>query len=108
MEKSIEYVVISGLAGIVLAPIVLWIRKKLGLGKSKVRVVVTCPHCHADIGLDKLRNYICGSCNVGVAFFNLQTGKPHKDAEFYDCPQCGESNFKGVKFCIKCGTKTQN
>lgn len=96
-------IILIALMPIILTPLVFGFRHKLGLGKRKIKIVAACPHCGADIGLEKLRNYICGNCNAAVAFFDLETGEPHPEARFFSCEKCGYEDYKGLKTCRKCG-----
>ena len=98
MDDTLQIILIA-LIPVILGPLIYGLRRKLGLGKKKIKLVVACPHCGADIGLEKLRNYICGNCSAAVAFFNLQTGAPHNEAQFFTCTNCGEKDFKGLKAC---------
>lgn len=102
MDDTAQIIAI-GLIVILGPPIGMKIRRMLGFGKKKIKVVVTCPHCGADIDLEKLRNYICAECKGTVAFFNLRTGQPHETARFVDCPRCREKTFKGPHNCQHCG-----
>lgn len=67
-------------------------------------VVVRCPYCKAQIGLERLRNYICGSCSAAVAFFTTPSSTtPRPEITSYACTGCGVSNFEGVLTCLECG-----
>jgi len=101
---STEFILVSALVVVVLAPVILWIRRKMGVGKVKVELVVTCPYCDSENGLDRLRNYVCAYCSRTVAFYNLDTGEPYSEAEVFNCAECGSENFRGVKFCMECGS----
>jgi uncharacterized OB-fold protein len=99
--NSDTWIIIS--VAIIAPAIGMWIGG-LFKGKKKidVKVIAICPHCQADIGLEKVRNYICGECHGTVVFFNSLDGtKPRKELEF-NCNRCGVVNFKGLKFCPNC------
>ena len=76
--------------------------------KARLKIVAICPKCHAEIGLEKVRNYICSNCHTGIGFYNFQTGEIHEEAETFHCGNCDSTNFKGIKYCTSCGTEFKN
>ncbi len=81
----------------------LWIRGFfVRKNKREVKVVAICPHCQTDIGLEKVRNFICGECHGTVVFFNSLDGTNPRKELMYKCKGCGADNFKGLKFCPNC------
>jgi len=85
-----------------LGPVLFSRRKK----QKTPTVVVHCPYCGIEVGLEKVRNYICFNCNHAVAYF--QTSKnvnPRTDLVNYQCSQCNTLNFQNVKYCLKCGAE---
>ncbi len=75
-----------------------------GKKKKVVNVVAVCPHCQADVGLEKVRNYICAACHGTVAFFDSLDGTHPKKELMFTCKNCGTDNFNGLKFCPGCKT----
>ena len=72
--------------------------------KKTTTVVVFCPYCGSDVGLEKIRNYICPHCNNGVAFYETYENiTPRLDLANYNCVSCGTLNFENVKYCLNCG-----
>ena len=94
-------IIAMALIPIVIGPWIARLKRK----RRKIRVVVRCPHCQADIGLERLRTYICGSCHATVAFFTTPKNEILRDdLETYGCGACGATNPEGVVTCLACGT----
>jgi DNA-directed RNA polymerase subunit RPC12/RpoP len=74
------------------------VRKK----KQNYSIVAICPHCRTNIGLEKIRNYICPECHKSVAFFDSLNRTNPKKKLLFECKQCGAENFRGLKFCPQC------
>ncbi|MDH3974085.1 MAG: hypothetical protein OEV42_07385 [Deltaproteobacteria bacterium] len=88
--------------GLLAPPVLIMIGRKAGCGIKTKNVVVTCPKCRTDLLLKRMRNYKCPKCHEDVIFFDVKTGRPHEEAVFIKCGECGSSNFEGMKFCYKC------
>lgn len=98
-------IIAAALTGLLLPPLLIILGKKAGCSKSVKNVIVTCPACNTSLKLKTMRNYKCPKCHEEVIFFDVKTGKPHKDAIFIHCSQCNTSNFEGMMFCHKCEAK---
>lgn len=98
---GIESIIIIAIAVAVVSTIQYNRRKKK---EAKQQVVVFCPHCGSEVGLERVRNYICPTCKNTVAYFETyQNINPRIDLVNYNCVQCGTLNFQNVKYCMNCG-----
>ena len=104
MDDTLQAIILAFIF-VVVAP---WVaskriaRKRKKLAKTP-KVVAICPYCQAEIGLQMVRNYICGNCKKTVVFFkNFKTREPLDDIETIHCPNCNTLNYNMLKFCLKC------
>jgi hypothetical protein len=82
----------------------MWIRNRFfGKKKFDVNAVAICPHCHSEVPLEKVKNFICGGCEKSVVFFDSLDGTNPKKELLFTCKKCGADNFKGLKYCPGCG-----
>ena len=90
---------------IVLPPIVLWIKRKVRPRKRRYDIVVECPHCGAENGLEHLRNYICSECHGTVVLTKGRGSRePDESWDTYICGECGAENIQPLLQCMQCKT----
>lgn len=95
-------IITAAALGLLIPPLLIIMGKKAGGSKSIKNVIVTCPDCGTHLKLKTMRNYKCPKCHKDVIFFDVKTGRPHKNAIFINCSHCNTPNFEGMNFCCKC------
>jgi ssDNA-binding Zn-finger/Zn-ribbon topoisomerase 1 len=71
--------------------------------KKKRSFIVYCPYCSNEIGLEKLRNYLCPKCENLVVYYKSSGNLEFcDDVKMFECEHCQASNPQNVKHCHKC------
>jgi len=97
-------IITIALLPVVLGPLIAAGRSWWRYRRRPVNVIVVCPHCQTDIGLEKLRNYVCINCHRSVVFFaSTDNIIPLSTLKRIKCLKCGILNLEGVKYCQRCG-----